>query len=242
MKFSDVCIPVNAAWSSPFVRWQGPTAEINSLDLAHQVTERGLAERDCRVAVRRARARHDDPTAAFVLWRAYARRQTGGAVLAHNSGDHLEVMLGYWGREQETRDVLTPDGWYRSGDMAYADDAGYLYIVDRLKDMIISGGENVYSAEVEAALYEHPDVAECAVFGVPDPRWGERVHAVVVPRAGAELHEDALVGHAQALIAHYKVPRSVELRAEPLAKTGAGKILKRELRDQHWVGQERQIH
>ena len=80
------------------------------------------------------------------------------------------------------------------------------------------------------------------MFGVPDPRWGERVHAVVVPRAGAELDGDALVGHARALIAHYKVPRSIELRAEPLPKTGAGKIVKRELRDQHWVGQERQIH
>ena len=80
------------------------------------------------------------------------------------------------------------------------------------------------------------------MFGVPDPRWEERVHAVVVPRAGAELDEDALVRHARAVIAHYKVPRSIELRAEPLPKTGAGKILKRDLRDQHWVGQERQIH
>ena len=116
------------------------------------------------------------------------------------------VMLGYWKREEETRAVLTPDGWYRSGDMAYADEHGYLYIVDRLKDMIISGGENVYSTEVELALYEHPDVAECAVFGVPDPRWGERVHAVVVPRTGAELDEEALVLHVRTLIAPLQGP------------------------------------
>jgi len=92
-------------------------------------------------------------------------------------------MLGYLKREEETRAVLTPDGWYRSDDVAYSDDRGYLYIVGRLKDMIASGGENVYCTEVELALFDHPDVAECAVFGVPDPRWGERVHAVVVPGA-----------------------------------------------------------
>ena len=152
------------------------------------------------------------------------------------------VMLGYWRREQETRAVLTPDGWYRSGDVAYSDDRGYLYIVDRLKDMIISGGENVYSTEVELALYEHPDVAECAVFGVPDSRWGERVHAVVVPRTGAEIDEETLVLHVRTLIAPYKVPRSLEIRLEPLPQSGAGKILKRDLRDPHWAGHERQVH
>lgn len=152
------------------------------------------------------------------------------------------VMLGYWRREEETRAALTPEGWYRSGDMAYADDSGYLYIVDRVKDMIISGGENVYSTEVEQAIYEHADVQECAVFGVPDPRWGERVHAVVVPRQGSTLDEEALVAHARARIAGYKVPRSLEIRLEPLPKSGAGKILKRDLRDPHWAGHERQVH
>jgi long-chain acyl-CoA synthetase len=172
--------------------------------------------------------------------------QTGEEVPAGEPGEIWvrgpNVMLGYWRREEETRAVLTPDGWYRSGDMAYADDHGYLHIVDRLKDMIISGGENVYSTEVEQALYEHPNVVECAVFGVPDPRWGERVHAVVVPKTGTALDEEALMRHARALIAHYKVPRSIEIRVEPLPKSGAGKILKRELRDQHWVGQERKVH
>ena len=151
------------------------------------------------------------------------------------------VMLGYWRREEETRAVLTPDGWYRSGDLAYSDEHGYLYIVDRLKDMIISGGENVYSTEVELAIYEHEAVAECAVFGVPDPRWGERVHAIVIPRAGQALDEDALIEHLRVRIAGYKVPRSVEIRPESLPKSGAGKILKRELREPYWAAQERQV-
>jgi long-chain acyl-CoA synthetase len=126
--------------------------------------------------------------------------------------------------------------------VAYADEHGYLYIVDRLKDMIISGGENVYSTEVELALYEHPGVAECAVFGVPDPRWGERVHAVVMPRAGLEIDDEVLILHVRALIAPYKVPRSIEIRHEALPKSGAGKILKRDLRDPYWTGQQRQVH
>ena len=152
------------------------------------------------------------------------------------------VMLGYWRREEETRAVLTPDGWYRSGDLAYSDDHGYLYIVDRLKDGIISGGENVYSTEVELAIYEHRAVAECAVFGVPDPQWGERVHAIVIPRAGEALDEDALIEHLRVRIAGYKVPRSVEIRLESLPTSGAGKILKRELRAPYWAGQERKVH
>ena len=152
------------------------------------------------------------------------------------------VMLGYWNQPEETAAVLTADGWYRSGDMAYADADGYIYIVDRIKDMIISGGENVYSTEVESAFYEDPDVAEVAVFGVPDPRWGERIHAVVVPRDGAELEEARVLACVREQIANYKVPRSLEIRSEPLPKSGAGKILKRELRDPHWAGQERRVH
>jgi long-chain acyl-CoA synthetase len=152
------------------------------------------------------------------------------------------VMLGYWNREEETRRALSEDGWYRSGDMAYADEDGYLYIVDRLKDMIISGGENVYSIEVESVLYEHPDVAEAAVFGVPDERWGERVHAVIVPRTGTALTEEQVVTHAKARIAGYKVPRTLEIRTEPLPKSGAGKIVKRELREPFWAGQAQRVH
>jgi long-chain acyl-CoA synthetase len=150
------------------------------------------------------------------------------------------VMLGYWQRPEATADALI-DGWYRSGDAAYADEHGYLYLVDRLKDMIISGGENVYSVEVESVLAEHEDVREVAVFGVPDPRWGEAVHAVVVVDSGSGVTAEALVEHARRRIAGYKVPRVVELRYEPLPKSGAGKVLKNVLREPFWAGQERRV-
>ncbi|MBF9072015.1 long-chain-fatty-acid--CoA ligase [Streptacidiphilus fuscans] len=142
-------------------------------------------------------------------------------------GDHL--MLGYWNRPDETALALR-DGWMHTGDAAYMDEDGYVFITDRLKDMIISGGENVYSAEVENALAQHPAVASVAVIGLPDPLWGERVHAVVVLRPDAAATEDELRRHVRSLIASYKVPRSVEFAAA-LPVSGAGKILKRELRD-----------
>jgi long-chain acyl-CoA synthetase len=141
------------------------------------------------------------------------------------------VMAGYWNRPEETAAALA-DGWYHSGDMAYADADGYLYVVDRLKDMIISGGENVYSTEVENVLHEHPAVFEAAVVGVPDDVWVERVHAIIVPRPGATLTDAEVQAHCRERLAGYKVPRSIEFRTEPLPKSGAGKILKRELRDQ----------
>jgi long-chain acyl-CoA synthetase len=153
------------------------------------------------------------------------------------------VMLGYWKRPEATAAALTEDGWYRTGDAAYADAGGYLFMVDRLKDMIITGGENVYSIEVENVLAAHDGVAEAAVFGVPDPRWGERVHAVVVLCADAapEIDEDALREHCRARIAGFKVPRSFELRTEPLPKSGAGKVLKGPLREPHWQGADRRV-
>jgi acyl-CoA synthetase (AMP-forming)/AMP-acid ligase II len=123
-----------------------------------------------------------------------------------------------------------------TGDAAYLDEAGYVFITDRLKDMIISGGENVYSAEVENALAQHPAVAACAVIGLPDRLWGERVHAVVVARPEVAVPtEDELRDHVRSLIAGYKVPRSIEF-ADALPVSGAGKILKRELRDRHLRG------
>ena len=140
------------------------------------------------------------------------------------------VMAGYWRRPDETAAVLTSDGWYRTGDGARMDANGYLYIVDRLKDMIISGGENIYSAEVENALASHPAVLEAAVFGLPDDHWGERVHATVVLREADSAKEEELTEHCRSLIAGYKVPRSYDLRTELLPRSGAGKILKRELR------------
>jgi len=142
------------------------------------------------------------------------------------------VMTGYWRKPDQTAAALV-DGWYRTGDLGYQDDEGYVFLVDRAKDMIVTGGENVYSTEVENALYRHPAVLEAAVFAVPDPRWGEAVHAVVVPRS--TVGGDELIAHCRSLIADYKVPKAIELRAEPLPKSGAGKVLKRELREPHWA-------
>jgi long-chain acyl-CoA synthetase len=151
------------------------------------------------------------------------------------------LMIGYWKREQETADAFDADGWYRSGDAAYRDRDGYLYIVDRMKDMIISGGENVYSSEVENAIYAHPAVVEAAVFSVPDERWGERVHAAVVLRDGVSVEADAIIEHCRPLIAGYKLPRSVDIHLEPLPKSGAGKILKVALREPYWRGHDRAV-
>lgn len=126
---------------------------------------------------------------------------------------------------------MLSDGWYYSGDAAYMDDEGFVFIVDRLKDMIISGGENVYSGEVEHAISLMPRVGEVAVIGIPDDKWGEAVHAIVVPREGATLTADAVIEHCRTQIAGYKCPRSVEVRDTPLPMSGAGKVLKRELRE-----------
>nr|WP_302474217.1 long-chain fatty acid--CoA ligase [Roseococcus sp. MDT2-1-1] len=144
------------------------------------------------------------------------------------------VMKGYWNRPEETARALR-GGWMHTGDAGYLDEEGYLYVVDRLKDMIISGGENVYSAEVENAIHDHPAVLECAVFGVPHPRWGEAVHATVVTRPGHQLTEDALLAHCRARIAGYKCPKSVEISSEPLPRSPTGKIRKTELRDARHV-------
>ena len=151
------------------------------------------------------------------------------------------VMRGYWNKPEETAAALV-DGWYRSGDIGYVDEESYVYLVDRAKDMIVTGGENVYSTEVEDVLYRHPAVLEAAVFAVPDDRWGEAVHAVVVPRddVGA-VDEDELVRHCRASIAGYKVPKRIDVRHEPLPKSGAGKVLKRELRAPFWAGRETMI-
>lgn len=138
------------------------------------------------------------------------------------------VMAGYWNKPEETAAALK-DGWMHTGDAGYLDEDGYLYVVDRLKDMIITGGENVYSAEVENALARHPSVATCAVIGLPDDKWGERVHAVIVLKPGAEATADGIREHAKTLIAGYKCPRTVDF-VEALPISSTGKILKRDLR------------
>jgi long-chain acyl-CoA synthetase len=150
------------------------------------------------------------------------------------------AMLGYWNQPDLTRETLI-DGWVRTGDAGYMDEEGFVYLVDRVKDMIVSGGENVYSAEVENALAAHASVVECAVIGVPDETWGERVHAIVRLKAGEVLASEHLIAHCHTLIAGYKCPRSVEFRMEPLPLSGAGKILKTELRRAHWVSGGRLI-
>ena len=151
------------------------------------------------------------------------------------------VMKGYWRKPEETARTLR-GGYLHTGDLGYMDEDGYVYLVDRAKDMIISGGENVYSVEVEAALYSHPAVLEAAVFGIPDERYGEQVHAAVVLKQGHTARPDDLVAHCHQAIAGYKCPKTITIHAEPLPKSGAGKILKRELRAKYWAGFERQIH
>lgn len=150
------------------------------------------------------------------------------------------IMKGYWKKPEETERAVR-GGWYHTKDMARQDAEGYLYIVDRKDDMIITGGENVYSTEVEAVLYQHPGILEAAVIGVPDERWGEAIKALIVPRAGARLSESEVIAHCKALLSSYKVPRSVEFVAE-LPKSGTGKILKSALRERYWAGKERRVH
>jgi long-chain acyl-CoA synthetase len=134
------------------------------------------------------------------------------------------------------------DGWMHTGDLATVDAENYIYIVDRAKDMIISGGENIYSVEVENALYTHPAVLEVAVIGIPHDLWGEAVHAVVVCKPAMNVTADDLIAHARTQIAGYKVPRSIEFVQEALPKSGAGKILKRNLRDKYWEGRSRNVN
>ena len=143
------------------------------------------------------------------------------------------VTRGYWGKPEMSARTLR-GGWLHTGDAGYLDEDGFLYIVDRLKDMIITGGENVYSREVEEAIYSFPGVAQCAVIGVPDERWGERVHAIVAPTPGHVIDPDALIAHCRKRIAGYKCPRSLDVRAEPLPLSGAGKINKPALRAPFW--------
>lgn len=142
------------------------------------------------------------------------------------------VMLGYWGKPEETSEVLR-DGWLHTGDGGYLDEDGYLFLVDRLKDMIISGGENVYSAEVENALAQHPCIKTSAVIGVPNAKWGEGVHAVVVLKPGTTLSLEEIQGHCKSLIAGYKCPVSIEFRDE-LPMSPVGKVLKTVLREPYW--------
>ncbi len=151
------------------------------------------------------------------------------------------TMQGYWKKPSATEEAFR-DGWYHSGDAGYLDERGYLFLVDRVKDMIVTGGENVYSTEVENALASHPAVAQAAVIGIPHETWGEAVHAIVVLHPGRAATEDELLAHAREAIAGYKVPKSLELRSQPLPLSGAMKVLKRELRAPFWEGKPRRVN
>ena len=151
-----------------------------------------------------------------------------------------QIMLGYWNLPEATQAAIR-DGWFHTGDAGYMDRDGYLYIYDRVKDMIISGGENIYPAEVENALFGHPAIADVAVIGVPDAKWGEAVKAVVVRKPGAAVSVEELIEFARARIAGFKLPRSIDF-VDALPRNPSGKILKRELRKPYWGDQDRQVH
>jgi long-chain acyl-CoA synthetase len=153
----------------------------------------------------------------------------------------VQNFQGYWNRPDETARTVTPDGWLKTGDAGYLDEDGYVFLTDRVKDMIISGGENVYPAEVENALAEHPAVADVAVIGVPDDRWGETVKAIVVRKPGCESSPAEIIAYARERLAHFKCPTSVDF-ADMLPRNPSGKLLKRELREPYWKGLERRIH
>ncbi|MCZ8173193.1 MAG: fatty acid--CoA ligase [Novosphingobium sp.] len=150
-------------------------------------------------------------------------------------------MLGYWKLPEATASTMDADGWIATGDVGYMDEDGYVYIYDRAKDMIISGGENVYPAEVESGIYGHPDVLEVAVIGVPDEKWGEAVKAVCVPKPGHTIDTDSVIGWARERLAGFKVPKSVDV-IEALPRNPSGKILRRELRAPYWAGFDRQVN
>jgi long-chain acyl-CoA synthetase len=150
-------------------------------------------------------------------------------------------MLGYWQKPEETASAIVDGGWLRTGDAGYLDDEGYLFLHDRIKDMVVSGGENIYPAEVENILLGVPGVVDAAVIGVPDDSWGETVKAVVVRGPDTEVSADDVIAFCRQRLAHYKCPTSVDF-VETLPRNPSGKILKRELREPYWVGRERRVH
>jgi acyl-CoA synthetase (AMP-forming)/AMP-acid ligase II len=160
-----------------------------------------------------------------------------GEVVTRSSNN----MIGYWNLPEATAKTMTGDGWIHTGDAGYLDEDGYLYIHDRMKDMIISGGENVYPAEVESAIFGHPAVQEVAVIGIPDQKWGETVKAVVVPKPGMSIDEGDIIAWARERIAAFKAPRSIDV-IEALPRNASGKILRKDLRAPYWEGRERMVN
>jgi long-chain acyl-CoA synthetase len=169
----------------------------------------------------------------------------GNSLLVNTVGEiairSASNMAGYWKLDEATAKTVDADGWLRTGDAGYLDEDGYLFIHDRVKDMIISGGENIYPAEVESAVYGHPHVAEVAVIGVPDDKWGEAVKAVVAAKPGVTPDADDIIAFARTRIAHFKAPKSVDF-VDALPRNASGKILRRELRAPYWEGRERLVN
>ena len=199
-----------------------------------------LSDADHRIGTRRGSAGRALPGVQFTVQDELGQELPLGQVgeVCARGGNFLTEYLG---KPEATAEALR-DGWYHTGDMGYLDPEGYLYLVDRAKDMIISGGENVYSVEVENALASHPAVLQSAVIGIPHDVWGETVHAVVVLRSDTTATSDELIAHCRSSIAGYKVPRSLELHPGPLPMSAAGKVLKRELRAPYWADHDRAIH
>ena len=168
----------------------------------------------------------------------------GNPVRTPNPGELVargaNVMAGYWNNEEETAAAFR-DGFFRTGDIGYQDSNGYCFILGRSKDMIVTGGENVYSGEVEGVIFDHPAVRDVGVFGIPDARWGELVAACVVLKAGTRLTADELIAYCRQFLANYKVPRRIDFSETDLPKSASGKVLKRVLREQFWVGAERAV-
>jgi acyl-CoA synthetase (AMP-forming)/AMP-acid ligase II len=205
----------------------------------------GLTETAPIVTMARRRAEWDGDSIAE---RAQKLGRAGAPVIGAEIGTTEDgevlvrsnvVMEGYWEQPAETAKVIV-DGWFHTGDGGFVDAEHYLHIADRIKDVIISGGENVSSIEVEDALFTHPAVAEVAVIGVPDDKWGETVKALVVLRPGATADEAALIEHCRSRLAHFKCPTSIELRPE-LARTATGKLQKFKLREPYWEGRAKRI-
>ena len=193
----------------------------------------------CRILPERDKARTLPPiSAACGQCRSclLPPRQVGE--IATRSGSN---MVGYWNLPEATAKTLDTDNWLRTGDAGYMDEDGYLYIHDRIKDMIISGGENIYPAEVESAICDHPDVAEAAVVGVPDDQWGEAVKAIVVMKPGKSATAIDIIKFARERIATFKTPKTVDF-ISALPRNASGKILRRNLRDPYWAGKDRQVN
>jgi long-chain acyl-CoA synthetase len=150
-------------------------------------------------------------------------------------------MVGYWNKPEETANSIR-NGWVHTGDAGFMDEDGFVFLVDRVKDMIVSGGENVYSAETENAVMNHPAVQQVVVIGIPSDTWGEQVHAEIILKEGHLANEAEIISKASEYIANYKCPRSVKFRTEPFPLSGAGKLLKREVRKAYWEGKDRQIN